>query len=123
MSKCAFELSQRVVLPADSILGGNVQAIVVDRKEFVGREPQYGLQYLVPGFMEDSGQLSVGVASYTESYLVEAQPVRPGLLITKVEAMDMARIAEQCGRELGREAAMRERRRRKARKSASRKRR
>lgn len=73
MAKFAFEISQRIVLPAN-VIGSNVQAVITERTDYIGREPQYAAQYLVAHHMDESGQVSVGAGSFSESSLLAAQP-------------------------------------------------
>jgi hypothetical protein len=97
MSKAfAFEIFQRVLLPADDLLGKDVQAVIVDRREFAGREPQYGVQYLAVGTMPSTGELPIGVGSYPETKLKAAQP-ETGSVTVSVD-VDQTRLDEALGK-------------------------
>lgn len=77
MSKCIFKNSQRVLLPA-FIAGENVQAVIVARKEFAWREPEYDLQWLLADTFGSLGPaahlLGHNATTLSESILVAVQP-------------------------------------------------
>ena len=73
MSKFVFKNAQRILLPA-AVAGPNVQAVVVARKEFSYREPEYDLQWLLADTFGPENLLGHNVATLSESALILAQP-------------------------------------------------
>jgi hypothetical protein len=74
MSECQFVRSQRVILPSDMTGAEGVQGVIVSATTFVGREPEYGVQWLLCATADGNGSLVPRQGSLAESVLVAAQP-------------------------------------------------
>lgn len=86
MSEAAFARSQRVIVPANLAGAEGVQGVITAVKTFIGREPEYDLQWPVADMIGANGFLVIVQSPTPESELLAAQP---GKTVTADEAQHM----------------------------------
>lgn len=74
MSEFLFKNSQRVSVPTKYSGADGVQAVITRCSSFVGREPEYRLEWQANDVVAETGHLVPCFAAVSESDLVAAQP-------------------------------------------------
>lgn len=85
MSEFAFARADRVTVPVELAGSKGVQGVISASTGFVGREPEYLLQWLVSEIADAHGRLEVSKGSVAESALLRAQPA-PTIDLAKAQA-------------------------------------